>query len=198
MRRSKSVEEYIENLTAFRDEVVRLREILQGTALVEEVKWGTPHYTHRGKILVGIAAFKEHFALWFHQGSLLEDAGGVLINAQDGKTKALRQWRMTSKKDIKARTIKAYVKEAVALADEGKTVAPSRGKPLVVPPELEAALGKSAPAKKAFAALSPGKQRDYANHVAEAKRAETKEKRVAKILPMIREGKGLHDRYRDC
>ncbi|MEM8710764.1 MAG: YdeI/OmpD-associated family protein [Planctomycetota bacterium] len=196
MERHKTVEAYLESLKTFRQEVERLREILNSTPLTEEVKWGAPAYTYAGKIVVGIGAFKEHFALWFHQGALLADEGGHLMNANKGKTQALRQWRMTSKKDIKVRLIKAYVKEAIAHVDEGKSIRPSRGKAVVVPPELQAAFKKDKAAAKAFKELTLGKQRDYAEHVAEAKRAETKARRIEKILPMIKAGGGLHDKYR--
>ena len=198
MKRNKTVEEFLEGLETFRPEIERLRAILSSTALEEEVKWGIPTYTYRGKNVVGLAGFKEHFAIWFHQGALLSDPEGVLVNASEGKTKALRQWRFKSAKEIKVRPIKAYVKEAIAVVESGTEIKPERGKPVDIPPELESALAKSATARRAFDALTPGKRREYANHVAEAKRAETKEKRVKKILPMIRAGGGLHDKYRNC
>ncbi len=198
MKRHKTVEEFLEGLETYQEEVTRLREILQSTPLEEEVKWGAPAYTHRGKIVVGIGAFKNHFALWFHQGALLKDEAGHLMNAGEGKTKALRQWRLESAKDIKVRAIKAYVKEAMALVDDGKEIKPTRNRPIDVPEELAAALKKKAADRRAFDALSPGKRRDYANYIAEAKRAETKIKRIEKILPMIRAGGGLHDKYRNC
>lgn len=198
MKRHKTVEEFLAGLETYGAEVTRLREILQSTPLEEEVKWGSPAYTHQGKIVVGIGAFKNHFALWFHQGALLKDEGGHLMNASEGKTKALRQWRFESAKDIKVRAIKAYVKEAIAVVDAGKEIKPTRNAPVDVPEELDEALSKKTADKKAFAALTPGKRREYANYIADAKRADTKTKRIDKILPMIRAGAGLHDKYRDC
>jgi len=198
MKRHKTVEEFVDGLETFQAEVTRLREILQSTPLEEEVKWGAPAYTYKGKNIVGIGAFKNHFALWFHQGALLKDEAGHLINAGEGKTKALRQWRLEKPADIKVRAIKAYIKEAMALVDDGKEIKPTRGAVVDVPAELEAALSKKAADKKAFAALTPGKRREYANHIAEAKRPDTKLKRIEKILPMIRSGAGLHDKYRNC
>lgn len=198
MKRHKTVEEFLGDLDTFQAEATRLREILQSTPLEEEIKWDAPAYTHQGKIVVGIGAFKKHFALWFHQGALLKDQAGHLVNASEGKTKALRQWRFESAKDIKVRAIKAYVKEAIALADAGQEIKPTRNRPIDVAQELEAALSQKSADKKAFAALTPGKRREYANYIAEAKRAETKTKRIEKILPMIRAGAGLHDKYRNC
>ena len=120
MKRYKTVDAYVDSLDQWHDEIVKLREILNSTALTEEVKWGMPVYTHDGKNVAGIAAFKEHFGVWFYQGALLEDKENVLINCQEGRTKAMRQWRMTNQKDIKVRLIKAYVKESIANFSAGK------------------------------------------------------------------------------
>ena len=201
MPAAKTVDEYIQRQVRFGQEVARLREILLKTGMQEAVKWGAPVYMHAEKNLIGIGAFKEHFGLWFFQGALLSDPEGVLTNAQEGKTKALRQWRMESKKDIKARAIAAYAREAMALQDAGEEIKPK--KPATkgsvdLPPRLAAALKKRAKAKKAYEALTPGKQREYANYIAEAKRDATKQSRVEKILPMIEAGVGLHDKYRNC
>ena len=196
MKGAKTVEEYIDKAEQWQPELTRLREILNSTGLEETVKWGAPCYTHDGKNVVGIAGFKNYFGLWFHQGALLADAEGVLINAQEGRTKALRQWRFESKKDIKVRTIKAYVKESIEQISAGKSIGADRNKPLTIPPLLKQALTKNKTAKKAFDELTKGKRREYADYISEAKRDETKEKRLAKILPMIEAGKGLHDRYR--
>lgn len=197
----KSVDEYIERQDRFGEEVARLRAILLKAGLEEAVKWGAPVYMHGGKNLIGIGAFKEHFGLWFFQGALLSDPEGVLTNAQEGKTKALRQWRMVSKNDIKAKAIAAYAREAMALKDAGKEINPK--KPVTkgsvdLPPEFAAALKKRAKAKKAYDALTPGKQREYANYIAEAKRDVTKQSRIEKILPMIEAGVGLNDKYKNC
>lgn len=198
MERHKTVEAYLNSRETFAAELRRLREILERTPLTEEVKWGAPAYTYKGKNLVGIAGFKEHFALWFHQGALLSDEAGVFTPPGETKAKAMRQWRFTSAKEIKVRMINAYVKEAMALVDAGQEIKPVRGKAVTIPPELAAALKKSTPLAKAFSALTPGKQREYAGHIADAKRAETKASRLKKIAPMIRAGGGLHDKYRNC
>jgi len=196
MKRHKTVDDYVASREIWQTEIKRLREILLSTDLAEEVKWGGPCYTYDGQNLVGIGGFKSYFGLWFHQGALLKDKNKVLINAQEGTTKVLRQWRMQSAKDIKPATIKAYVKEAIELAKAGKKIGPQKKKPIVVPPELKKAFAKNAKAKKGFAALRPGLQREYTDHVASAEREETKQKRTEKILPMMAAGKGLHDKYR--
>jgi len=196
MKRYKTVDDYVASRELWRDEIKRLREILLSTDLTEEVKWGGPCYTCDGQNVVGIGGFKSYFGLWFHQGALLKDKNKVLINAQEGTTKALRQWRMHSEKDIKQSVIKAYVKEAISLVKEGKKIGPQKKKPIVIPSELKQALAKNGKARNGFEALRLGLQREYTDHIASAKRDETKKKRIEKILPMIAAGKGLHDKYR--
>ena len=196
MKRAKTVDDYINRAEKWQDELIRVRDVLRSTGLTETVKWGAPCYTHNGKNVVGIGAFKSYFGLWFFQGALLTDKDGVLINAQEGKTKALRQWRMTSSRDINQARIKRYVKEAIELADQGKEIKAARSGKVVVPPELKKALAADKKASAAFDQLLPGQQREYAQHITEAKRAETKARRIEKILPMMIAGKGLNDRYR--
>lgn len=196
VRYAKSIDEYFDGLEQWQAELTRLREILNSTELEETVKWGAPCYTIDGKLVVGMSGFKSYFGLWFHQGALLSDPEKVLINAQEGRTKALRQWRFSSKKEIKVRPIKAYVKEAIELERAGKRIAPDRSKPLTIPPQLRDALAKNAQAKAAFASLTKGKRREYADYIADAKREETKQNRLKKIVPMIKAGQGLNDKYR--
>ena len=196
MKRSKTVDDYIRDANQWRDELKLLREILQTTKLVEEIKWGAPCYTHMGKNVVGVGSFKSYFGLWFHQGALLRDDNSVLLNAQEGKTKALRQWRMTSATEIKAAVIKRYVNEAIGHVDAGHEIKADRDKPVDVPKELQSAMRRQKGATAAFQELRKGLQREYAEYVSSAKRDETKQKRLQKILPMITAGLGLHDKYR--
>lgn len=196
MKRYKTVDAYIEGAEDWQDELIQLRKILNSTGLEETVKWGAPSYTLDGKLVVGIGAFKSYVGIWFYQGALLKDEQGVLINAQEGKTKALRQWRFASKKEIKTRLIKAYVKEAMELQKEGKAIKPTRGKPVDLPPQLKSALTKHKKAKAGYDGLSLGKKREYAEYIESAKREETKVKRLEKIIPMLVEGIGLNDKYR--
>ena len=196
MKRAKTVDDYIAQAGNGQVELRQLREILCGTALTEEIKWGAPCYTYKGKNVVGVGAYKAYVGLWFYQGALLTDKNKVLINAQEGKTKALRQWRMQSAQDIKPALIRRYVKEAIKLVDDGKEIKPARGKKMDMPAELESALKKNKTVAKKFGELTPGKQREYAGYISEAKREETKLARIEKILPLIKSGVGLNDKYR--
>lgn len=196
MKRFTSVDQCFERAENFREEMLRLREILNSMDLQECLKWSLPCYTHNGQNVVGIGSFGSYFGLWFFQGALLPDSRGVLMNAQEGKTKAMRQWRMQSAKDIKPRFIRLYVREAIELARQGKAVKADRTRAVVMPPELQQALAQNKKAKAAFENLTRGRQRDYAEYIADAKRDETKGKRLQKILPLIVSGKGLNDKYR--
>ena len=198
MKRYKTVDEYIECAECWQDELLQLRKILNSTDLEESVKWGGPCYTFNGKNVVGMGAFKSYVGLWFFQGALLADAKEVLINAQEGKTKALRQWRFQSKREINSRLIKAYVKEAISLQKQGLELKSARGQAVKIPPQLRSALSKNERANACFKALTKGKQCEYADYIADAKREETKVKRLKKIIPMIIAGKGLNDKYRNC
>lgn len=197
MKPRKTVDEYIEASEHWQDELIRLRKILSSTDLQETVKWGGPCYTFDGKNIVGMAAFKSYVGLWFFQGALLADKEKVLINVQEGKTKALRQWRFRSKKEIDARRIKAYVNEAVDLQKQGLKIKAERSKTIEIPPQLKQAFQRNKKAHSCFSQLTKGKQREYADYIADAKREETKMQRLEKILPMIKAGKGLNDKYRN-
>lgn len=196
MGKIKSAEEYIQGLSHWRDEVADLRAILRTLPLSETIKWGAPTYVAHGKNVVGIAAFKDYFGLWFFQGALLTDPGGHLINAQEGKTKAMRQWRFAGPDQLDSRTVLRYVTEAIELARQGREIKPARSKPLAIPPELQKVLDNDENVRTRFSSFSPGRQREFAEYITEAKRADTKNRRLEKILPMILAGQGLNDRYR--
>lgn len=128
----------------------------------------------------------------------LKDEKGVLINAQEGTTKALRQWRFKSADEIRAyrASILAYLDEAIRNQEQDKEIKPDRNKPVLIPAELEHAFSQNPALKDSFNALSLSKKRDYAEHVGSAKREETRIQRLEKVIPMILEGIGMSDRYR--
>jgi uncharacterized protein YdeI (YjbR/CyaY-like superfamily) len=113
----KSVEEYFETLSLWPEEQGRLRDVLKPFELDETMKWLFPTYSLNGKNVCAIVGFKGYFGLWFFDGAKLDDPQAVLMNAQPGKTKMLRQWRMTSLNDIHPALIGEYVREAINNAD---------------------------------------------------------------------------------
>lgn len=83
-------------------------------------------FTINGKNVVSIAGFKNFFAIWFFQGALLSDSENKLINAQEGKTKLMRQWRFTSKEQINEDQIRRYIAEAIRIETSEQKKAPTK------------------------------------------------------------------------
>lgn len=192
----------VENYILKKEKWVKELELLRGTVLSlgleETIKWGAPVYCDGGKNIVGFGAFKSYVGLWFFQGALLKDDSNKLINAQEGKTTALRQWRFQSFDDIvgSLESIEVYIKEAVTNARAGKEIKPQRNKALEIPQELQDAFTENSNLKEKFESLSLSKKREYAEHISAAKRPQTKQARLEKITPMIIDGVGLHDKYK--
>ncbi|MFD2567732.1 YdeI/OmpD-associated family protein [Pseudotenacibaculum haliotis] len=194
---NEKVTAYIEKKTDWSKELITLRNIMHQLPVEETVKWGSPFYTNGGKNIVGMSAFKNYFGLWFIQGATLKDEKKVLINAQEGKTSAMRQWRFNSIDEIDEKLIKEYVLEAIENKDQGKVIKPKK-KPLIIPELLQKALDNDSQLKENFEAFTLSKKREYADHISEAKREATKQSRLEKIIPMILNNVGLYDKYKNC
>ncbi|TBN04735.1 hypothetical protein EYD45_05590 [Hyunsoonleella flava] len=199
MKKVHSVEEYIEENTHYSEALELLRSIILSTELEETIKWSFPVYTLKNKNVVSIGAFKNHFGIWFFNGVFLKDKLQILQNSQDGKTKAMRQMRFESIDDIDKNVVLAYVNEAIENQKLGKEIRPDRSKKeVVIPKELNDALKGNSDLRSAFTSLSNYKQREYCEHISTAKREATKQARLEKIMPMILNGIGLHDKYKNC
>lgn len=189
------IESFMEKHDDWREGLQILRSILQSTELEETLKWGAPTYVLGKKNVVGLAAFKSYFGLWFFQGVFLEDATHQLTNAQEGSTQALRQWRFTSADQIDENLVRTYIDEAIENQKQGKEVAP-KSAPYQTCEELQSRLDADPDFKNRFAELTPGRRKEYARYICEAKRMETRLKRLEKCVPLIISGQGLHDQYR--
>jgi uncharacterized protein YdeI (YjbR/CyaY-like superfamily) len=198
MAKINSVEEYIEANSNFSEALILLREIINSTELEETFKWSAPVYTLNGKNVLGLGAFKNHFGIWFFNGVFLKDEKKLLSTAQE-KTKALRQMRFESISEIDKQSVLNYVKEAIGNQKLGKELKPEKKeKTVIVPNELNEAFKKNTLLKRAYQNLTPFKQWEYAEYIDTAKRAETKQARLEKIIPMIFKGNGLNDKYKNC
>lgn len=194
---NQKVTAYIAKKEKWQKELKLLRSAFSELPLEETIKWGAPTYTFNNKNVVGLAAFKNYCGLWFFQGALLEDTHKVLINAQEGKTKAMLQWRFYTMDEINTKWIQEYTLEAIENVKAGKAIKPVRNKkPLMIPTELENVLNTIPNLKEQFGAFSLSAKREYADYISGAKRAATREKRLEKIISMILEGKGLNDQYK--
>ena len=175
-------------------EIAEMRRVLAGLAMKEERKWGKPTYTMDGKNIVILQGLKEYFALGFFQGALLKDPRKLLV--QLGQVQARRVMKFTSVQEIaaKATTIKAYVREALAVEKAGLRVEKKTTSDFPVPEELTERFRREPRFKKAFEALTPGRQRSYLFHFAQAKQPATRRARIEKAAPAIFEGRGLLER----
>jgi uncharacterized protein YdeI (YjbR/CyaY-like superfamily) len=174
-------------------EIAEMQRILASFALKEECKWGKPTYTLDGKNIVILQGFKEYFGLMFFKGTLLKDPKKLLV--QLGQTQAGRLLKFTSVSEIatKASIIKAYVREAIAVERAGLEVE-KKTPEFPVPDELKEKFRKDPRFKKAFAALTPGRQRSYLYHFGQAKQPATRIARIEKAMPAIFAGKGFLER----
>lgn len=198
---SLKIAAFINKHAEWKAEIETLRGILNTCEVFETVKWGSPAYAVNGTTIISLVAFKNHYALWFHQGVFLTDEGRCLVNAQEGVTKGLRQWRFTSDDKIDAELVKQYVDESIANQLAGKAIKPTAktsSKNLVLPAELEEALAMDTNLSKQFSALTPGRQKEYAVHIESAKQEKTRLSRVKKAIPLIQAGVGLNDKYKNC
>ena len=180
--------------TKWRKELEKLRAIVLGCSLTEELKWGKPCYTFQESNVVIIQGFKEYCALLFGKGALLKDPKGILIQ-QTENVQAARQLRFTKVREITkiAPVIKAYVKEAIEVEKAGLEVTYKKTSEFKVPEELQNRFDEDLAFKKAFNALTPGRQRGYLLHFSAAKQSKTRESRIEKWMPQILKGKGLLD-----
>ena len=178
----------------WQSEIAEMRRVLASFAMKEECKWGKPTYTVDGKNIVILQGFKDYFALGFFQGALLKDPKKVLV--QLGQTHAGRVMKFTTAKEIttKAATIKAYVREAIAVEKAGLRMKPKTTSDYPVPEELSDRFRKDQRFKRAFEALTPGRQRSYLYHFAAAKQSATRTARIEKAMPAIFEGRGFLER----
>lgn len=193
------VEEYISKKENWRKELELLRSVFSDLPVDETIKWGAPTYVFNGKNIVGLAAFKSYCGLWFFQGALLKDKKKVFVNAQEGKTKAMLQWRFHSLEEIDTDLIKEYVLETIENVKLGKEIKPNRTKKeLIIPNELQNVLDTNKEFKEKFDTFSNSCKREYANYISDAKREVTRLRRLEKIVPMILNGGGLHDKYKNC
>jgi uncharacterized protein YdeI (YjbR/CyaY-like superfamily) len=177
------------------EELGLLRAIIQKTELVETNKWGGEVYTINNKNVLGIGGFKNYFTIWFWNGVFLKDEDKVLVNANEGVTKGLRQWHFTSAVGLDEKLILRYIHEAIENEKAGLAIKPEK-KEAMKCDILEKELQNNAALKTAFEKFSPYKQKEFWEYMATAKQEKTKITRLEKITPMILEGRGLNDKYR--
>lgn len=191
--------EFFERDSPWKSGVTLLRELAMSTEVSETYKWQFPTYTINGKNVFALADFKDWFGIWFFQGVFLTDPLGVLTNAQEGKTKAMRHWKFNDNDIIPKEDIVNYMIEAIANQKAGKVVKVTRTnnteKSYILPQLLISEFSKHEKLKLKFYSLSPARQRGHANYINDAKQERTKQSRLEKIIPLILKGRPVEDLY---
>jgi uncharacterized protein YdeI (YjbR/CyaY-like superfamily) len=188
------VDFYFNKAKKWREEFEKLRNVILDCGLTEELKWGCPCYTFEKRNIVLIHGFKEYCAMLFFKGALLNDAKGILIQ-QTKNVQAARQIRFTNVREIvKLKPVlKDYIHEAIEVERAGLKVPFKKAKEFDIPEEFQNELNKNPALRKAFNALTPGRQRAYLLYFSQPKQSKTRESRVEKYTPQILNGKGLND-----
>lgn len=188
------VDWFFDKAGKWQEEVKELRKIVLECHLTEDLKWGCPCYTYEDKNIILIHVFKEYCAFLLFKGALMKDPEDILIQ-QTENVQSARQIRFTSLKGIKnlEATLKKYIYHAVEVEESGEKVPLKKTKEFPMTEELETKFKELPALKKAFEALTPGRQRAYLLHFSQPKQAKTRESRIEKCMPQILDGKGLND-----
>ncbi|MCL4107398.1 UNVERIFIED_CONTAM: hypothetical protein GTU68_067309 [Idotea baltica] len=176
-------------------ELELLRAIVLDCGLNEELKWGVPAYTYKGANVIVIGAFVDNCVLSFFKGALLNDEKGILTKPGEN-TQAARVVRFTKHQEIVdlESALKEYIYEAIEVEKAGLKVEFKKN-PEPMPEELLDKLNESAEFKKAFEALTPGRQRGYILHFSQPKQSKTRVSRIEKSIERVFAGKGYNERY---
>lgn len=193
--KNPEVDAFIERQTRWQAETKQLRSVLLGCGLHEALKWGKPCYTHEGGNVVILQSFKGCLAAMFFRGALLDDPEGHL-RAQGENSQAAMRLELRSVKEARqlSPALRGFVAQAKALQESGTKVDFKAKRELALPEELSETFAREPQLAKAFAALTPGRQRAYVLHFAGAKQSKTRHARIERCAPDILAGKGLHDR----
>lgn len=198
MARDPRIDAYIERAAPFAQPIlVRVRELVHEACpgVEESIKWGMPSFSHAGGILCGMAAFKQHASFGFWKHAMVVGEGVP----RDGMGS---YGKMASLKDLPPkRTLLAHLRKAMKLNEDGVKAPAARkaaSKPPQAPHDLVAALAKHKAAKATFDAFPPGCRREYIEWIVEAKREDTRAKRLAQAVEWMGEGKRRNWKYENC
>ena len=188
------VDAFLLNTKKWREELTILRSIVMDSGLGEELKWGAPCYVHEQANVMIIQGFKDYFALMFFKGALMKDPQDLLRKPGEN-TQSGRQIRMTSMDEMlgQEEVLRAYIQDAIAVEKAGVKVVVKKTEEYPVPSELEESFVANSDLQHAFYGLTPGRQRAYLLHFAEAKQSATRKARIEKYAPRILKGKGILD-----
>jgi uncharacterized protein YdeI (YjbR/CyaY-like superfamily) len=195
------IDVYIEEAAGFAQPVLHhLRELIHKHCpdVTETMKWSFPHFVYKDRNVFSMAAFKQHCAFGFNLASVMTDPQGLLETEDKAAMGSLG--RITALKDLPSDKVLAqYFKQTIKLVDEGVKVPKPQKKaeapPMEVPDYFIAALKKNKKALAVFEAFAPSHRKEYLEWIKEAKRQETRDKRIAQAIEWMSEGKGRHWKY---
>lgn len=190
---SSEVDRYLLEAKQWPDELRAVRSLLLNCGLDESLKWNKPCYSDAGKNIAILQEMKSFLALMFFKGALLTDPDGVLRD-QGPNSRSARRVMFTSVNDVttQSKTITALVAQAIEVERSGRQVPAAN--PLELAAELRSSLDADDALATAFAALTPGRQREYNLYITGAKQPTTRQRRIEACVPRILTGKGLRDR----
>lgn len=200
MSHDPRIDAYIAKSAEFARPILsHLRQIVHGACpeAEETIKWGMPHFLYRGKILCSTAAFKQHCAFGLWRGA------EAIAQASD---EAMGQFgRIATLRDLPGKKVLAgYLKQGMRAIEQDEAAPAHKAMPkprrpeLPVPEDLAAALAKDRKAREAFERFPPSHRREYIEWIVEAKREETRARRLAQTIEWLAEGKSRHWKYSDC
>ncbi|MEX6690547.1 YdeI/OmpD-associated family protein [Danxiaibacter flavus] len=191
---STEIDKYIDEMPAFAKAICdKLRTIIlkADKEIVEDWKWG-PNYQLNG-MLCGYGAFKAHVKFTFFNGCAMKDENRLFNHCVDNEFS--RSIKYTDVSEVDAKLITAYVKDSIAVNKEGFKRQVTQ-KEIETPADLQKALDKNKAAKKYFEDLSYGYKKEYVEHINSAKREETRNERIVKVVALCGEGRTLNDKYK--
>jgi len=195
---NEKVKAYIEKFPKWKDAFMEIRDAMIKTEMLETVKWGMPTYQINGKNVVGFAGFKNHFGVWFHNGSFLKDTHKVLENAQEGKTRGMRHIKYTATDQVNRKVLEEYLLEAIQNQKDGKEIKVKRVKKdvskVAVSEFIKTYLSDDALAQ--LDKLTISRRNEYIEYIDSAKRESTKFSRLEKVQPLIEAGKPLAELWK--
>ena len=194
MKKNPEVDAFLKKTKQWQKEFGKLRTLLLGSGLSEELKWGKPCYTYdKGNVAI-LQGFKDSCALMFFKGAVLKDPRKILEKPGEN-SQAARRVRFTSVQEItkQEQVLKAYIKEAIKTEKTGLEVKFKNIAEHNIAEEFQKKLKQNAALKTAFRALTPGRQRAYLMYFSSAKQSKTRESRVEKCMPKILKGKGINE-----
>lgn len=197
MSTDNKTDAYIDKAEAFAKPILQqLRQLIHKVCpnVEEAIKWGMPYFYYKGKILCGMASFKEHCSFGFWRPDLMKDPAKVFKLEKGAGMGSFG--KIQSSKDLPSvKILTAYIKEAMAINESVPVRMHTTKEKVAIPDYFQKALNKNKAAKAVFERFSPSHVKEYVKWITEAKTETTRQKRISTAIEWISEGKGQSWRY---